>query len=212
MPLQNKVDPWGNLVAVKARGEYLGNRGILHDKEKNILKPWAHKKWVICELSFKGIKRRLFSDNKYSELFFLDEATALAAGHKPCAHCRRSRYSEFKELWRQANGLSEFESLSSEQMDSQLHKERVSSERTKKTFEASYGSLPDGTFIELNNGAHLVWENNIYRWSYQGYSRGEDSIAKNQLVKVITPKTIVRMYSSGFKPFVHKTIGDLQLG
>jgi hypothetical protein len=86
VPLQNRVDPFGNLTTVSSRGEFLGNRGILHDESRKIVKPWAHKNWVICELSFKGIKRELFSPGSYSELFFLDEATALSAGNKKSGH------------------------------------------------------------------------------------------------------------------------------
>jgi hypothetical protein len=99
MPLQNRVDPWGRLVALNLRGTWLGNRGILHNEKKKIIAPWRHKAWVTCQLEFKGRKRQIFSPGSYSELFFLDEVTAFAAGHRPCAECRRDRYNEFKAAW-----------------------------------------------------------------------------------------------------------------
>lgn len=205
MPLQNRIDPWGNLSAINARGEFLGNRGILHDKEKNIVRPWKHKKWVTCELSFKGIRRELFG-NGYSELFFLDEVTALTAGHKPCAHCRRSRYKEFKYFWCLATSLPESSSVSSEKIDSQLHLERVSSTRTKVLFRKNFGEVPDGTIIALGEEAYLVWGGSLHKWSHHGYVSTLPLPPKNESVQVITPKTIVQMYQVGFKPLVHTSM------
>ena len=95
MPLQNRVTPSGQLQAVSARGAWLGNRGILHDENKQIVAPWRHKAWVTCKLDFPGRHRAIFSPNNNSELFFLDEATAFSAGHRPCAECRKDRYNEF---------------------------------------------------------------------------------------------------------------------
>ena len=95
MPLQNRVNPNGELKAVKSRGAFLGNRGIIHNDEKEIIAPFKIKGWVTCQLEFKGRKRELMAKGRYTELFFLDEATAFSAGHRPCAECRRTRYNEF---------------------------------------------------------------------------------------------------------------------
>lgn len=206
MPLQNRVDPWGNLVAVSARGEFLGNRGILHNGNKNIIKPWAHKNWVTCELSFKGIKRELFGPNSYSELFFLDEATALAAGHRPCAHCRRQRYNEFKRLWGIANGLPDSTAVSSPEIDKQLHLERASRNRTKILFSTIFSEVPDGTLIALATEAYLVWGGCLHKWSHHGYDTTWPLPPEDKVVQVITPQTIVQMFKVGFKPLVHASI------
>ena len=104
MPYQNKVDPWGNIHAVKSRGMFLGNRGVLHNENQQIVASHRIKGWVTCLLEFKDRKRKVMSPNRYTELFFLDEATAFSAGHRPCAECRRIRYNEFKEKWLEANG------------------------------------------------------------------------------------------------------------
>ena len=103
MPLQNRVDPWGNILAVSARGAWLGNRGIIHNVQKQIVRPYQHQSWVTCRLRFKNRKRKIMSPSTYTELFFLDESTAFAAGHRPCGECRRERYRQFKELWVRAN-------------------------------------------------------------------------------------------------------------
>lgn len=148
MPLQNRVDPWGNLIAVGARGAWLGNRGILHDANRNIVTAWKHKSWITCQLTFRGRRRQVFAPNRYSELFFLDEATAFAAGHRPCAECRRERYMEFKAAWLEANvGLSS-KSLPIAEIDKQLHSERTRRGGGKVTYKADFNSLPPGTFIE----------------------------------------------------------------
>ncbi len=100
MPLQNRVDPHGQLHAVSARGTFMGNRGRLHNAEQQIVSPWKIKPWITCALSFKGYQRgRMMMQNSYTELFFLDEPTAYAAGHRPCAECRRPAYKLFKEAW-----------------------------------------------------------------------------------------------------------------
>jgi hypothetical protein len=105
MPLQNRCDPWGRLHAHPSKAAtVMGNRGILHDAQRNVIKHWVGKSWVACDPSFMGIDRKpLFQSGRYSELFFLDETTALAAGHRPCAYCQRVRFNEFKRVWFAAN-------------------------------------------------------------------------------------------------------------
>src|SRR5262249_14796555 len=99
MPLQNRVDPYGQLQAVEARGAWMGNRGVLHNDAKRIVASWRSTRWITCVLEFKERRREVFMSHRYTELFFLDEATSLAAGHRPCAECRRSRYKEFCAAW-----------------------------------------------------------------------------------------------------------------
>ena len=125
MPLQNRVDPWGNLIAVTARGAWMGNRGALHNAHNEIITLWKRKPWVTCALDFKGRKRQVFGPNTYSELFFLDEATAFSAGHRPCATCRRDRYNAFKEEWIKVNHPDAPPSLPIAEIDKQIHTERI---------------------------------------------------------------------------------------
>lgn len=167
MPLQNRVDPWGRLIAVSARGAWLGNRGILHNERKEIISPWKHKSWVTCELQFKGRKRDIFSQGTYSELFFLDEATALSAGHRPCAECRRARYNEFKAIWLKVN--PQMESSSVDQIDKQLHKERAVRGGAKMKHCLKFEDLPEGAFIEIEGEAWLFWMGALKKWSPSGY-------------------------------------------
>src|SRR5215470_3717828 len=105
MPLQNRVDPYGRLHAVAARGAWMGNRGVLHDADKRVVAPWRLRRWITCALVYKDRRRAVFSPRRYSELFFLDEATSLSARHRPCAECRRGRYEEFRSAWAAGRGL-----------------------------------------------------------------------------------------------------------
>lgn len=156
--LQNRVDPWGGLRAVSNRGALMGNRGILHDAENTIVRPWAHKAWVTCLLEFNGIERpRPFSDGNYSELFFLDEATAFAAGHRPCAHCQRERHRAFKDAWVRANVVNEVLSTTlMPTVDRVLHAERCIPGGRKVTFDAAIAELPLGAMFEYEAASYLV--------------------------------------------------------
>lgn len=203
MPLQNRVDPWGNLIAVNARGAWLGNRGILHNENREIVVPWRHKAWVTCQLEFKGRTRTIFGRDNYSELFFLDEATALSAGHRPCAECRRTRYNEFKAAWLTSKpGLS---AVSAGEIDKVLHSERAARGGVKVTSQKTFGGLPDGTFIERNGDACLIWSGKLRKWSPQGYVGSAPLPEENALVVVLTPCSTVEVINEGFVPEVHET-------
>ena len=206
MALQNRVDPWGNLHAVNARGSWMGNRGILHNSDKQIITQWRHKQWVTCALSFKGRQREIFAPNSYSELFFLDEATALAAGHRPCAECRRERFKEFKTIWFQANPQYENETSSISVIDKQLHLERVDRAKNKVTFNAIVSSLPEGTIFEHEGNAYLIWKDQHFLWMHDGYVKTALTLPKNACVAVLTPASIVAIYRLGFKPQIHPSI------
>lgn len=203
MSLQNRIDPWGNLNRTSARGAWLGNRGILHNEKKEIVAPWRHKAWIICNLEFKGRKREVFSANSYSELFFLDEATALSAGHRPCAECRRKRYTEFKTAWCNANAYGNMVPVS--QIDKQLHSERAIRSGGKVTFEIEFSMLPEGAFIETGKTALLFWKEKLKRWSFEGYESFDYQPAPTEPVKVLTPFSTIQLLRSGFRPQVHET-------
>jgi hypothetical protein len=208
MPLQNRVDPWGRLNAVAARGTLMGNRGMLHDAQRRIVATSKRIGWVTCLLEFGGRKREVFKAGSYSELFFLDEATAFSAGHRPCAECRRERYSEFKAAWVAANANRVRPSnLPIAEIDKVLHAERADRGGGKVTFDAPFGEVPPGAFIELGGDAFLVWRGALRRWSFEGYGGVVTPPAPSAIVRVLTPASIVRMFRSGFVPGVHGSAG-----
>ena len=208
MTLQNRVDPSGRLCAVQSRGMLMGNRGILHNDRNEIIKPWAHKAWVTCLLEYKGIKRpKPFSKGSYSELFFLDEATAFAAGHRPCAYCQRARHLAFKASWVRANVPEEMRaSTSIPDVDKILHSERTAPHGAKKTFDATLVELPLGTIFEHEGSTYLVAEAGYLPWSFAGYGPLR-AIDHTRVVQVLTPPSTVRIFTQGFVPSVHVSAG-----
>lgn len=209
MAYQNKVNPWGEIHAVKSRGMFLGNRGVLHNSNKEIISTHKIKGWVTCLLEFKGRKREIMAPKRYTELFFLDEATAFAAGHRPCAECRRERYNEFKEKWLKVNErLLKGKKPNAPNIDSVIHQERID-KKHKITFMAKFGSLPDGTMVAFESNAFLVWKNKLFLWSFNGYSLADIIIRKGDNVKVLTPRSYVKMFSKNFAPGVHKSIKSI---
>jgi len=204
LPLQNRVDPWGQLQAVSSHGALLGNRGILHNDKKQIVTQWRNKAWITCQLQFKDRESTVFEPNSYSQLFFADEATAFAAGHRPCAECRRGRFKEFKAEWIKANReMVEAENPSIVEIDKILHLERFSEDKRKRTFQAKLGSLPSGTLVDLGGEAILLWRDQLLTWSFDGYGRSDQPLLASQFVSVLTPSSVVRMFASGFIPQVH---------
>ncbi len=208
MSFQNRVDPWGCLHAVSERGSLLGNRGILHNERREIIRQWKGRSWVTCRTSFGDRHREVFSVNplSYSELFFLDEATAFSAGHRPCAECRRYRYREFIGAWAIANrermGSSK---TSASEVDRILHSERVDSGGRKVAWEARMDQLPNGTMVALDGRAYLVWARALWPWTFSGYGpKGE--LTSSGCVQVLTPASVVRAFAIGFEPGVHITV------
>jgi hypothetical protein len=157
VPLQNRVTPLGELVAHPARGLVYGNRGCLHDGAGRIRRHWATKRWIACRLEFKGWHRSpLLQPGKFTELFFLDEATAFGAGHRPCALCRRKDYVGFLELLGESGA---------DAVDERLHAERL------QHHEARFDELPDGAFVLHDGEPHLVCGHELLRWTPAGYER-----------------------------------------
>ncbi len=209
MPYQNKVDPWGSLQAVSSRGMFLGNRGVLHNESQEIIATHRIKGWVTCLLEFKERHRKIMTPKRYTELFFLDEATAFAAGHRPCAECRRKRFNEFKSAWFEANkSLVKNEKLSAPNMDKVIHEERIF-KKEKVTFNAKLSTLPTGSMIQIRSEAFLLWNHILYLWSYSGYSEAKISYSGNEDVIVLTPKSYVKTFGKGFVPEVHESIKRL---
>ncbi|CAN7597088.1 hypothetical protein LJR161_004384 [Variovorax paradoxus] len=200
--LKNRVDPWGQLHAVSARGALMGNRGTLHDENRQIVRSWSRKPWVTCVLSFKGIRRVPFSPGSYSELFFLDEATAFAAGHRPCAACQRERHTLFKRAWFDANPLPEDVGHGVAAMDSRMHLERTAPAATRRANLARLDDLPAGTLIAQGDQAHLVWGANLLPWTFEGYGKPR-RVDHDARVEVLTAPSVVAAFRLGFVPGVH---------
>ncbi len=206
MPYQNKVDPWGNIQAVSSRGMFLGNRGVLHNEHQEIISTHRIKGWVTCILEFKDRHREIMTPKRYTELFFLDEATAFSAGHRPCAECRRKRFNEFKSAWFEANkSLLKNEKLSAPNMDKVIHEERIF-KKEKVTFNAKLSTLPTGTMIQIRSETFLLWNQNLYHWSYSGYTEAKIAYSKDEEVIVLTPKSYVNTFAKGFVPEVHESM------
>ncbi len=178
MPLQNRVTPLSELIADPARGLVYGNRGCLHDDEGRIRRRWATKRWIACRLEFRGWKReRLLQPGRFTELFFLDEATAFAAGHRPCALCRREDYDRFGELWRELHPGQ----VGADAMDEQLHAERVDPDdaRAAAITSAASDELPDGAFVLEDGAPWLVLGERAARWSPSGYTERTTAPARD---------------------------------
>ncbi|WP_434135314.1 hypothetical protein JQR88_00670 [Pseudomonas luteola] len=195
MPLQNRVDPWGDLQAVDARGVWMGNRGRLHDESKRITRQFEIKRWISCALFFKGYKRELMSPDSYTELFFMDEATAYAAGHRPCAECRREAYKRFKATW--ATCFPEQPNPSAETIDRMLHASRLNADGNKRIWRALVNDLPDGALIEVDGQCLLLWQGRQWQWSFTGYQPAAQLLPAESEVTVLTPEPIVKLFAAG---------------
>jgi len=198
--LQNRVDPQGNIIATIARGAWMGNRGQLHDNGKDILRPYKLKAWLICLLEFRGRQRQVMSPNLYTELFFLDEATAFAAGHRPCFECRRKDYDRFKSLWLEGNPKYGFNFKTSvNEIDAIIHEERIDKQGKKVTQQANINSLPTGTFVLFHDLPHLIANKQLFPWSPFGYGEGV-ALPADSPITVLTPVSLVNTLSAGYVP------------
>ena len=202
-PLKNKVDPSGALQPVSARGTRMGNRGILHNEHGEVVHDWKTKSWVTCLLTSSLPKRVPFSPGQYSELFFLDEATSFSAGHRPCRFCQRDRFDEFKDRWLAANFANRSDQFTSiKDIDAALHLERVRPDRSKSTYPEEIERVPRGAMIHIAGSPYLVWYGGLKAWTYEGYNPCP-LVPKKKIVEVLTPRSVVNVYSTGFRPFVH---------
>jgi hypothetical protein len=204
MPRQNRVTPFGEMVAIQERGTFMGNRGVLHDAEGRVKRAWQGKRWIACVLEFRGRKRTVMTPNRYTELFFLDEAIALAAGHRPCAECRHNHFLAFGDAWKKGNGSNGARPTAHE-MDDRLHAERVDSDGSKRSYVGALDKLPNGVFVVLEaegKEAFLLWGDSLLPWSPGGYGKRRPR-PKGERVHVLTPKSIVATIRAGYVPEVH---------
>jgi hypothetical protein len=206
-PRQNRVTPLGDLVADPARGLVYGNRGCLHDAEERIRRSFAVRRWIACRLEFRGWHRApLMQPGRFTELFFLDEATAFAAGHRPCALCRREDYNRFAARWQELHPGRR----GADAMDDQLHAERVRPDGGRRLHPGvSLAHMPDGAFVLHDGVPWLVLGDALLCWSPAGYLEREARPAGS--VTLITPPSLVEILRRGWDgavPFLHPSAGD----
>jgi hypothetical protein len=205
MPLQNRVTPRGDLIAAPARGLFMGNRGgHFHTDERTLTKRrWASRQWICCVLEYKGRHRAVWG-RSYTELFFLDEPTALSAGHRPCFECRRGEAEAFAEKWRIARGMRGPPKVG--EMDAILHAERLNG-RTKRVHRRNIDELPDGAFVALAQGAFAVRGKSLLRFSPAGY-QDRKKRPLGGAVEVLTPPAILAVLAAGYLPHWHPSAGN----
>jgi hypothetical protein len=199
VPRQNRVTPFSAIIATPARGRWLGNRGCIHDESGRIRRLYQTRRWIICLLQYKGVRRQLMQPGRWTELFFLDEATALAAGHRPCAYCQRARYDEFREVWARANPeLASGPRPGADEMDAHLHRERLDANRQRITYPATLSTLPDATFVVHENKPCLVRGSRLFPWRPDGYGAATE-LPSDSHVMVLTPRSAVNTLAAGFE-------------
>ena len=202
MPLQNRVTPTGDIIATAHRGLFTGNRGIIHDPATKTLlkKRWSSPAWITCVCEFRGWRRKVMGGRSWTELFFLDEATAFAAGHRPCFFCRRDDANRFQAAWEKGNGVSD---IRAREMDAILHGERL--ERGKKRLHPlplTVKQLPDGAMLQVGETSFLIVQGRALQWSMAGYSETEIAIDNAML---LTPPSTLRALGAGYRTVLHPT-------
>jgi hypothetical protein len=206
MPLQNRVTPLGELIADPARGLVYGNRGCLHDEAGRTRRRYAGKRWIACRLRFRGWHRHpLLQPGGFTELFFLDEATAFAAGHRPCALCRREDYRRFVAIWRDLHTGP----AGADDIDARLHEERVDpGTRGARAHRARLEALPDGAFVLRDREPWLVRGRELLRWTPAGYAERSARASGDALV--VTPPSLAAVLRAGWAsdlPLLHPSAG-----
>jgi hypothetical protein len=208
VPLQNRVTPLGELIADPARGLVYGNRGCLHDQAGRIRRRYSGKRWIACRLEFRGWHRHpLLQPGRFTELFFLDEATAFAAGHRPCALCRHEDYTRFVEIWRELCPTQ----VGADAIDAQLHDERVDpATRGQRHHDAQLGNLPDGAFILRDGTPWVVVGERLLTWTPGGYGERIARPAGGRAVALTPPSLVevLRARREPLVPFLHPTALD----
>jgi hypothetical protein len=200
MPLQNRVTPTGDIIATPHRGMFTGNRGIIHDPvTKTLLKKrWSSPAWLTCVCEFRGWRRKVMGTRSWTELFFLDEATAFAAGHRPCFFCRRDDATKFRAAWEAGNGAK---NVLAREIDAVLHRERL--DRGKKRLHPlpmPLTELPDGAMVQAADDSYLIVRGMPLQWWMAGYRKAENAIDE---AKLLTPPSTLRALSAGYRPVLH---------
>lgn len=204
MPRQNRVTPFSTLIATPARGALMGNRGCLHDAQGRIKRTYQGQRWIICLLHFKNRQRTVMTPGQYTELFFLDEATALAAGHRPCAECQRDRFILFRDHWAQANStLAGSPKPAATVIDAVLHGERLAGRHAFVTAAQALATLPAGLFLTADEQhAYLWWQGRLWVWRPTGYTATTKD-SRQFPARILTPPSVVRTLAAGYPVAIH---------
>jgi hypothetical protein len=200
MPLQNRVTPMGDIIATPHRGLFTGNRGIIHDPATKTLlkKRWSSPAWLTCVCEFRGRRREVMTTHSWTELFFLDEATAFAAGHRPCFYCRRDDANRFRSAWERGNRVHD---VRMHDIDAVLHHERLDHGRKRlHALLVALDQLPDGAMVQQGEESFLVVQGRALLWSTAGYRRMELS---SEDAMLLTPPSSLRALSAGYRPVLH---------
>jgi len=200
MPLQNRVTPTGEIIATPHRGLFTGNRGIIHDPATKTLlrKRWASPAWITCVCEFRGWRRKVMGTRSWTELVFLDEATALAAGHRPCFFCRRDDANRFRAAWEEGNGAR---NVRAGDIDAVLHRERLDyGQKRLHPLPAPWPELPDGAMVQARDESYLIVQGRALRWSPAGYVEALESTDDAML---LTPPSTLRALQAGYRPVLH---------
>jgi hypothetical protein len=205
-PLQNRVTPQGDIIATPHRGMFTGNRGIIHDPATRTLltRRWSSNAWLTCVCEFRGRRRKVMGGRSWTELFFLDEATAFAAGHRPCFFCRRDDANRFRAAWEESNGVS---GVLARDIDIVLHGERL--ERGRKRLHVlpmPLQQLPDGAMVQAGTESYLIAQGAALLWSPGGYRRPQNALTEAML---LTPPSTLRALSARYRPVLHKSAVEL---
>ena len=200
MPLQNRVTPFGDIVAAPERGMFTGNRGIIHDPlTKTLLnRRWSNPAWITCVCAFRGRRREVMATRSWTELFFLDEATALAVGHRPCFYCRRDEANAFRAAWEAGNGVTR---VKASEIDAVLHAERLDG-RAKRlhALPCAIDELPDGAMVAEAGESFLIAAGRAMRWSFAGYHVADIKLDDAPL---LTPPSTLKALRAGYCPTLH---------
>jgi len=199
MPLQNRVTPTGDIIATPHRGMFTGNRGIIHDPAtKTLTRRWASQAWLTCVCEFRGRRRDVMGTRSWTELFFLDEATAFAAGHRPCFYCRRSDANRFRAAWEAGNRAA---NVLAREIDAVLHRERLV-DRAKRLHPLPMPPerLPDGAMLQQGSESFLIVQGRAHLWSPAGYRAVQTALHEAML---LTPPSTLRALSAGYRPVLH---------
>ena len=199
MPLQNRVTPAGDIIATPHRGLFTGNRGIIHDPAtKTLTRRWASPAWLTCVCEFRGRRRTVMGGRSWTELFFLDEATAFAAGHRPCFFCRREDAVRFRAAWEAGNGATR---LLARDIDAVLHRERLAGAKKRlHPLPMRWEQLPDGAMVLAGAESFLVVGGRALSWSPAGYGQTPGELKDAML---LTPPSTLRAFVAGYKPILH---------
>jgi hypothetical protein len=202
MPLQNRVIPTGEIIATPHRGLFTGNRGIIHDPASKTLlrKRWATPAWITCVCEFRGWRRKVMGTRSWTELFFLDEATAFAAGHRPCFFCRREDANRFRAAWEQGNRVAD---IRARDIDAVLHRERLDhGQKRLHPLPGPLQDLPDGAMVQQGADSFLITAGRTLQWSSSGYRAAE---LASERVMLLTPPSTLQALRARYRPVLHES-------